>query len=584
MPFFESGKATRNAMPGEDGADDERNELEDKHTDLIYKALQRMMRKVVPAGTTTGNITPDIALQRYRDHQAILRDALVAMLTDGALLGADVGRQQTDWVLGVGKAATIVGVDWDLINADVLAWVTGGGAMGGGFGEGYANAVLAAMSTTSERQLNTLISEWIQNGRTYNSLLDDLSRTVFSRQRAEMVATTEITRAYAEGNRAAWRRGGIITQMRWYTSNDERVCPICSGLHSQISDVNGSFNGGYFPPAHPRCRCSVHPYIGDAVTSTAPELAPSQPVAVQPIIDSQDPAQVRRQLAEIERKFASRTNEIDQIRARYESSAAEIGRLTRRQDEVLIEYANATPARKKELNRESKRIREELKSLRALRDSYNPATIRAAYEERAREARKLVYVADPSSHSLTIQSGLGPDNHAVKTANEAMEEFNKLVSKDVMKKQYFKHSALENGSRAYYNPNLKRINMAPGNLVSEAVHELGHSIEYESLEITLRSHEWRDRRTAGEEWQRLSDITGNRGYRSDELAKPDRFIEPYIGKSYTHTATEVVSMGIQYMYEDAVLFARRDPDMFDFIYDLLRGRDTSKYGVYYDAD
>ena len=256
-PFY--GKATRD-MPGADGSDDERNELERKHEDAIYRALQRIMRKVAPPGTTTENITPAEAVQRYRDNEHMLHDAMVALLTDGAMLGADAGRAQAEWMMGVSKATTVTGVDWDLVNADVLAWIVGGGELGGGFGEGYANAVTAAMATTSERQLRTLVGEWVNNDLTYRQLIDDLGRTVFSRNRAEMIATTEITKSFFEGHRTSLIAGGIIEQMRWYTAADERVCPLCAPLHGQVTSVRGDF-GGQTPPIHPRCRCFVQPYV-----------------------------------------------------------------------------------------------------------------------------------------------------------------------------------------------------------------------------------------------------------------------------------------------------------------------------------
>ena len=267
-----SGKAIP-SLPGEDGSDEERQALEDKHAVKIAAALRAIMRKVAPLGTTVGNITPDGAVSRYREASSLLRDALVAMLTDGALLGAQVGGQQVEYILGVRKA-TILGVDWDLINQDALAWVLSNPSqVGQGFGNGYANAVLAAMNTTSEQQLTTLVGEWIRNGLTYNSLIDQMERTVFSRQRASMVAVTEITRAYAAGNQAAWRRSGIIKEMRWRTANDERTCPVCSALNGTVVSIEGDFSGalpddqsqarGSFmlPPAHVRCRCIVTPYV-----------------------------------------------------------------------------------------------------------------------------------------------------------------------------------------------------------------------------------------------------------------------------------------------------------------------------------
>lgn len=285
MPFFEpSGKATRSgAMPGEDGSDAERDELERKHTDLIYRALQRLLRQVAPTGTTVDNITPDDAVRRYRDHESILRDAMVAMLTDGAMLGADVGRAQTEWLMGVGKAATVVGVDWDLINEDVLQWVMGGGAFGGGFGQGYADAVTQVMATTTERQLRTLVGEWIRNDLTYRQLVDDLSRTVFSRSRAEMIATTEITAAYSRGTLAALRRSPIPLQKRYYAANDERMCPRCGAAHGRIDDLDGDFGGYGDPPLHPRCRCYIHGVPAEENRSSGEPRASQPEPSIEPV-------------------------------------------------------------------------------------------------------------------------------------------------------------------------------------------------------------------------------------------------------------------------------------------------------------
>ena len=79
-----------------------------------------------------------------------------------------------------------------------------------------------------------------------------------------MIASTEVTRAYAEGTQAAYREAGVIERMQWRTARDEIVCPICGALHNVQAALGQPFvnpqNGReYFPPAHPRCRCWVVP-------------------------------------------------------------------------------------------------------------------------------------------------------------------------------------------------------------------------------------------------------------------------------------------------------------------------------------
>lgn len=117
------------------------------------------------------------------------------------------------------------------------------------------------------------------------------------------------------------------------------------------------------------------------------------------------------------------------------------------------------------------------------------------------------------------------------------------------------------------------------------VHELGHHLEFFGEKVYEKSQAFLDRRTMGEQEQKLKDVTGDMFYDDTEMVKVDQFQDPYIGKIYkkfdTYTSarkafkivaenpTEVVSMGMQYLYQDARAFAKRDPDYFDVIWDII---------------
>ena len=98
---------------------------------------------------------------------------------------------------------------------------------------------------------------------------------VFSPQRAETIAITEVTTAITQAEIAARReaitaspenrvtpddpneppiivRDGLVAI--WQTAEDERVCPVCGPLHdAREARWENKFPNG--PPAHPRCRC-----------------------------------------------------------------------------------------------------------------------------------------------------------------------------------------------------------------------------------------------------------------------------------------------------------------------------------------
>ena len=126
------------------------------------------------------------------------------------------------------------------------------------------------------------------------------------------------------------------------------------------------------------------------------------------------------------------------------------------------------------------------------------------------------------------------------------------------------------------------------------VHELGHWLESASPETHKLAKQFLKRRAGKEAPQMLSELTGNSRYRNHEFAVKDEFTVPYIGKYYTLDwstwkpgmpfnwedayASEVISMGVQYMYENPAYFAIRDPDMFDFIFNVLRAPSQSSEG------
>ena len=87
--------------------------------------------------------------------------------------------------------------------------------------------------------------------------VEDLLIPAFGEYRAEMIAITEITRAYAQAAnmyQSMLSGMGLEFVRYWNTNKDEKVCPLCGPLDRQPERSWASnFPGG--PPAHPRCRC-----------------------------------------------------------------------------------------------------------------------------------------------------------------------------------------------------------------------------------------------------------------------------------------------------------------------------------------
>jgi uncharacterized protein with gpF-like domain len=167
-------------------------------------------------------------------------------------------------------------VRWDFVNQAAIDYL-----------RQYQLSVVQGISETTRRQATQAIADWMRSGEHLDVLITRLN-PIFGESRAESIAVTEVTRALASGNLAAWKSTGVVEGKRWRTAVDERVCPICRPLHMSIVEINGGWTftmemlanneelakalrGAtsitYLqPPAHPGCRCVLSPVVFDAHT------------------------------------------------------------------------------------------------------------------------------------------------------------------------------------------------------------------------------------------------------------------------------------------------------------------------------
>lgn len=81
---------------------------------------------------------------------------------------------------------------------------------------------------------------------------------IFSEARAELIARTEVSNAQNRGNFSVWETSGAVKTIRWLTSEDEKVCPVCDENDDVVVEIGDLFpSGDKYPGAHPLCRCVV---------------------------------------------------------------------------------------------------------------------------------------------------------------------------------------------------------------------------------------------------------------------------------------------------------------------------------------
>lgn len=231
--------------PDDDEAEQKvRAALEKRSEKQIAQALGGVLSDAMPDAEGDVPTLPD-AIDREMRQGRRVRDALERMLIDGADLGVSASVAQLE---GVG-----FGFDFTLANTAARDWAGR-----------YTGELITQVSDTTRRGVQQAVSRWVENGEPLQALIDDLT-PLFGERRAALIASTEVTRAYAQANAIAYRESGVVDRVEWRTANDERVCPQCGPLHTKRAPLDTLAFDGYTgaPPRHPACRCWIVPVISE---------------------------------------------------------------------------------------------------------------------------------------------------------------------------------------------------------------------------------------------------------------------------------------------------------------------------------
>ena len=179
------------------------------------------------------------------EQQPELARVLINELEDAAEMAAELEMTRL-------SRAISFGFDEDGVNIRAALWA-----------ERHGARLAKRMTETTQARVRVAVGRWIRESEDLPALAARLEPVLVNRSRAEMVAVTEVTRAYAEANALVWRESGVIERIRWHTANDEivRACPVCWPLHKRTAPLDVGFAGYKWPPAHPRCRCWITPVL-----------------------------------------------------------------------------------------------------------------------------------------------------------------------------------------------------------------------------------------------------------------------------------------------------------------------------------
>ena len=134
-----------------------------------------------------------------------------------------------------------IGINWELVNQAAATWA-----------KKYTFDLVTGIDKTTQGALQTALNNWITAGEDFPALIARVQLVFSNPIRAEMIAVTEATRAYATANVMAWKESGVVDGYIFNTAFDDIVCPLCLPLNGQVFPLKDQ---EHLPPLHVRCRC-----------------------------------------------------------------------------------------------------------------------------------------------------------------------------------------------------------------------------------------------------------------------------------------------------------------------------------------
>lgn len=212
--------------------------LKSADMDAADAALQKRILKVLQAAEAQ-------ALEAIAAGQPFDYDALSAELR--AAIQPQLVSVVTEQTL---RNAIVLGIDFDIaaINDAALEWA-----------QGYAYSIVEGITATTRKVISKAVAAFVQTpGMTQADLRSMLTQT-FGPVRAQMIGTTEVTRAYSEATnvyQSLLAELGVDMVRVWSTSADDKVCSVCGPLNRKPEKVWAEmFPAG--PPGHINCRCTT---------------------------------------------------------------------------------------------------------------------------------------------------------------------------------------------------------------------------------------------------------------------------------------------------------------------------------------
>jgi HK97 family phage portal protein len=467
----------------------------------------------------------------------------------------------------------------------------------------YSYNLIRNIDQTTVQDLRDTLTAAIGTGTALPELTEKVNVIFNDPARAKLIAETETIRAYNQGAFSRWQAAGV-QQAQWKTVNDGHICPICSRLNNQIANISDGWTDPatgkiYLDIAHPRCRCFRKPILatttGPEITLPKPDTTPPEPVKpprklmphemLPPPVYTvpRTPAEIMAthedEYKEITQKLAAKIKDPDykkivktlkqankEMSEAYKSAAELEGQAWNEED----------PVKQAQLKKQIKELKRTIKDRQSEIETYS----RLRYRQEKEHIANTIRGDDPAfnmNHTFN-DPRIAKDTQAQQPINDGVAWLTRALNG-----RTYNINRLNVGveysqtGRAHYGNKSIFVGYGNANDTATAIHEIGHALEDADPRIHDQCVQFLESRAEDtSKTYPLSQLIPKGGYAPHEIAYADKFQSAYTGKVYkradgTYYATEILSMGMEHMYNDPVEFQAKDPEFFNFILGIMKG-------------
>jgi phage putative head morphogenesis protein, SPP1 gp7 family len=412
----------------------------------------------------------------------------------------------------------------------------------------------------------------------YGGRADKVGDEGYLAWRLAMIYDTNLMTAYSAGNYRRMTRGAELRPIWVYSAvMDGKTRPEHRALNGKAYRAGSSFWDRYYPPNGWRCRCSTYSLSEDGAAQRGLDILDDLP----PGLDPERVAPPEWRYNPGRDAYAPDWSKYKNLAAMTDSSGRSLLDVVKRAWSGDLVKVNATP-RQDAPPLAPDSLRDSVEA-RVAEGFASESDVRAVGDLILKEAARTAG-ADHRAAVLDALKRIRPfaDTKSVHTyAKGSSVRGRDLLAKTqaYYPKAWVDQSAAASKSspvsvrltkgRACYIPSRTQYCVTDDARV--CAHEMAHRMEAVVDGVKGMEKSFYDRRTEGEKARTLRSLTGIRGYGADEIAKKDKFLNPYMGRDYSGRAYEILSMGVESLAGGSYDIVKDDPDYAAFIVGLLAG-------------